>query len=182
MDTGAQLEIIDHQVIDNWHPHADLIRNEALKMPFDVSGNYPGLRTEPYTLLRDTAYNFLRGIGYFIQHWPYEYNGAFQICTAGASTWVHSDATGWAAVWFLTPGDMCPEGHGTAFYRHKETGYLIRFGRQDPPQDEFEKILFIEGFFNRLLIYDARYFHASSIAGFGDSIETGRLTATFFWS
>ena len=175
------MEIISHLIIDDWHPEADRIRQAGLAMPFDIYGNYPGARTESHEEMRDYARNYLQTIGYPIKHWPSEYNGAFQLCTQEARTWIHSDPTEFAAVWFLTPNELCPEGHGTAFYRHTKTEAIRREGSQDPI-DGFEEHYAVEGHYNRVLIYDARLFHASTIAGFGNTAENGRLTMTFFWS
>ncbi|MYC72280.1 MAG: hypothetical protein F4X17_16375 [Gemmatimonadetes bacterium] len=178
------MEIVDYQVIDGWHPDADAIRQQALEMPFTVYGNYPGVRTPCCWPLRDYAKGYLSSLGFSIRYWPTQYNGAFQLCTQEHKTWVHSDDTGYAAVWFLTPGELCPEGHGTAFYRHVATNSLRSHGRQQhaPFDESYEQHLFVEGLFNRLLIYDARLYHASTLAGFGDHEENGRLTATFFWN
>jgi hypothetical protein len=34
-------------IFDNFYNNVDQVREEALKQEFDVSGNYPGLRTSP---------------------------------------------------------------------------------------------------------------------------------------
>ena len=175
---------MNFQVFDNWHPDAVQIRHIGLHARYPVSGNFPGHRTEPYLPLWNFARFFLQKNGYRIRFWPRDYNAAFQFCTEGARTWVHSDTTEYAGVWFLTPNELCPEGHGTAFFKHRETGAIRREGEQDPEggYSAFEQCMVVEGFFNRLLVYDARLFHCSAIPGWGSGTEDGRLTMTFFWS
>lgn len=103
---------------------------------------------------------------------------------------------------------LCDATHGgTAFYRHRETGYesitqgrLARYLEQlqsdidikgPPPaqylsgsDERFEQIASIDASFNRVLIYRSQMLHSGSVSpacGYRDDPRTGRLTANAFF-
>lgn len=103
---------------------------------------------------------------------------------------------------------LCDAAHGgTAFYRHRETGYesmtqerLAHYleqlqGEMDakgpPPaqylagsDERFEQIASIDASFNRVIIYRSRMLHSGSVSpacGYRDDPRTGRLTANAFF-
>ncbi len=106
-----------------------------------------------------------------------------------------------AVLHYLTP----MEGTGTCFYRHRATGFerispdrealfsatvaeesaqpLSRSGFIGESDALYEKILHIEGRFNRLLIYQGALLHSGFISenfAFSPDPRTGRLTGNLF--
>ena len=80
----------------------------------------------------------------------------------GAETWIHKDDTEWAGVLYLSPNP--PVDGGTVIF------------------DEEENVVTMIGnVYNRLVIYRGDLFHRSLKSGFGNSVETGRLTQVFFF-
>jgi hypothetical protein len=117
----------------------------------------------------------------------------FRVCnetTEGA--YVHSDreAGDFTCVAYLSEHD---EPSGTGFYRHRRTGMdrMPSFAEMAKDPEEFarlkqemvsgddacwEQIAFVEGRFNRAVIFDAPLFHARMPRhGFSDTAEAGRL-------
>jgi len=80
-------------VIDNFYADPDSVRDYALSKEFNVSGNYPGLRTETCTNeggyidnIKSTLENI---IGKKITYFPLDdYNTSFQYTTKDAKTWI----------------------------------------------------------------------------------------------
>jgi hypothetical protein len=92
----------------------------------------------------------------------------FQSCDEDTETWVHRDiGSQWAAVLYLTPD--APFKAGTSIYHRVD----IR---------DYAEDIRIGNVYNRLVAYrgDIMY-HRSTIPGFGNSIETSRLTQVFFF-
>lgn len=82
--------------------------------------------------------------------------------------------------------------YGTAFYRHKATGMLEMPSFEDMAKmgieaqmthdmaardsDDWEQVGFVEGKYNRAVIFDAPLFHSRvPLTGFGNTEEAGRL-------
>ena len=162
------------------------MRNKALSMDFNVTGNFPGSRTAPY-LTEGIKERFERILGKRINHWPSQYNGSFQIATNQHSSWIHRDTTDWSVVVFLTPN--APVDSGTMFYRHKETGLECTFSQEDEDRlnndsrnyDQWELVDKIGNKFNRCVMFRGRRSHISE-KYFGHTKEDGRLFQTFFFS
>ena len=160
-----------------------------MSQPFEVSGNYPGLRTKPY--LPDDVKNALQQImitaGGKITYWFEDsgYTGAFQICTAKDRTWIHADSFNtWAAVCYLTPD--APLSSGTALYRWKETKEYERADNNAAHLDgydytKWEMVDYVANKYNRIVIYRGNLYHAS-LDYFGNSLQDGRLFQTFFFN
>lgn len=179
-------------LFDNFYSNPMDVRNYALSMPFNVTGNYPGARTK--TLPQPDSNNakamFEEILGKKITWWPEEYNTAFQYTTEDAKTWIHYDPTNWAAVLYLTPD--APLEAGTAIYRHKESK-IHSLDRNDPTTDyntnqdinqldKWEPIVKVSNIFNRLVMYRGEYYHRSMLPGFGKDQFDGRLFQTFFFN
>ena len=180
-------------IFDNFYSNAEGVRDYALSLPFSITGNYPGIRTD---IMRGNhninAKNMFEDIlRKKITWWPEEYNTAFQYTTADDKTWIHHDPTNWAAVLYLTPD--APLESGTAIYRNKET----KISMYDPTipsteynndteeitdLDKWEPIVQVSNIFNRLVMYRGEYYHRSMLPGFGDSVYNGRLFQTFFFN
>jgi hypothetical protein len=176
-------------VADGFYSDPLLVRAAALSSRFDVRGNYPGLRTQPFLnpSIRDTIQMLVR---IPIAFWPEdEYNGAFQYATARDRTWIHADqTTNYAGVVYLTPN--APATSGTSFYQHIPTG--LRYyptSREiqalcDHDSQDYTKWLKLDSVanvFNRIILFDSRQYHASDLY-FGDSLSNARLFQTFFFN
>ena len=111
---------------DGFYNNPYEVRDYALGLNFEVSGNYPGVRTENYPepYFTNMKYEFEKILNKKITYWPDGYNTAFQYTTEDARTWTHYDATQWAAVIYLTPN--APIEAGTGIRIHKETGIYQR--------------------------------------------------------
>lgn len=182
-------------VIDNFYPDPFEMRTIALSSTFEVKGNYPGLRTKPFQ--PSGIKEKIEGIvGHKITYWPAEtdekgYNGAFQLAVAtDRVSWIHRDRTHYSLVVYLSPN--APADSGTIIYRHK-SGIIKNNG-----SDVLEKMLLadkqnldmwntehvVTNRFNRAIIFKGAMSHMNGMGGvyFGDSLETGRLTQTFFFN
>lgn len=118
----------------------------------------------------------------------------FRVCNATTEgAYVHSDreAGDYTCVAYLS--EHGEERTGTGFYRHRRTGLerMPSFAEmvQAPEEfarlkaemvagsdDDWEQIAFVEGKFNRAVIFDAPLFHARAPRhGFADTAEAGRM-------
>ncbi|NBP00385.1 MAG: hypothetical protein EBU90_09720 [Proteobacteria bacterium] len=171
-------------IVDNFYLNPDAVRNYALSLPFDVKGNFPGIRTKPY--LPDDVKNCIRHwmspVGKITNwHENYGYTGAFQMATALDRTWIHSDHFNkWGGVCYLTPD--APISAGTALYQHKETKLYRRIEKDYEGYDytKWDLVDRIGNRYNRLILFRGDLFHAS-LDYFGDSYTNGRLFQTFFF-
>lgn len=203
-------------VIDGFFPDPDALRFAAAASTFGPAGHhYPGIRApvpDDYvpsalpvlgTVLRDVF-----GFGTAIRM----LDASFSVVTTAPAALTteqrlpHVDATGSdriALIHYLSPGG----GAGTAFYRHRTTGFeTITAARApayyaaltlevaaDPPPPAyiagdtplFEQIAAGEARANRALVYRSRLLHSGAIAP--DAVlspdpRTGRLTVTMFLS
>ena len=184
-------------VIDNFYNNALATRNNILKQPFDVKGNYPGSRTVSYatTEIRDIIQDHIRHFAGRITDWPMEknhknYNGCFQYTTSRDKTWIHNDGfNNWAGVLFMTPN--APVTAGTGIYQFidgtrtqqeaEARGNLKMIGEYSQDYTKWTLVDRIGNVFNRLVLFEARHFHAS-LDYFGTNKENGRLFQTFFFS
>ena len=179
-------------VVDNFLNNAEATRAYATGLDFFVRGNYPGARTRSHAdagwvpLLE--KYTGGERVTWFDTH-PLSYNGSFQLALAAdGDSWVHADATDWAAVLFLGPRDA-PAAAGVTLYRHRATGLLADDGSRDAKAaladgnnpGAWEPAAQVANVFNRLVLFRGRQFHKSS-AYFGDSVETGRLFQVLFFN
>lgn len=176
---------LDLLIINDFYQDPDSIRNYALSLPFDVKGNYPGLRTKHYLPndVKSAIQHWMSPVG-AITNWfeSTGYTGAFQLATAFDRTWIHSDyMNNWAGVCYLTPN--APSSSGTGLFRHKHTGLHSRIDKDYEGYDFTKWELFdkIGNKYNRLILYRADLFHAS-LDYFGEDLQTGRLFQTFFFN
>ena len=175
-------------VVDDFYRNIDGVREFALGLDYSVQGNYPGLRTESH--IADGTKEVIESIlGKKISYWPGEYNGAFQYTTEENKSWIHRDATDWAAILYMTPD--APLDGGTGFYRHKETGLEeynddttdLQKEKMDNDSSDVSKWDLVDltaNKYNRLVIFNGRRSH-TSMTYFGDNIKNGRLFQLFFF-
>jgi len=179
-------------VFDNFYSNPYDVRNYALSLPFNVTGNFPGARTG--VLKGDNFKNaktMFEGIlKKKIVWWPEEYNTSFQYTTEESKTWIHYDPTNWAAVLYLTPD--APLDSGTAIYMHNESK-IFMLDRKNPKTDlngsqdvndlsKWTPITQVANIFNRLVLSRGEYYHRSVRPGFGKNQYNGRLFQTFFFN
>lgn len=183
-------------VIDNFYADPDAVRDFALQQEFDVTGNFPGARTQPF--LNDSVKAHIEKhivpLHGEITWLNVEYTGAFQYATQYDRSWIHADQHNkWAGVLYLTPN--APLSGGTGLFKHKATcAYkmprlddgsvnqeLVDVIYQDS-QDmtKWEMTDFIGNVYNRLVIYQGDLFH-TSLDYFGTDMYNGRLFQTFFF-
>ena len=173
-------------IIDDFYDDPMAVRKAALKAQYDVSGNYPGIRSEPHKY-PEAKEKLEKAISHAIdlEVWDdSQYNGSFQFVKGAEKTWIHTDPhNDYSCVVFLHPN---PEPDtGTSMYEHKETG--LRYwprkeqGPFDPSWSEFRMVDKVENVFNRAVIFKGNLFHAAD-GYFGNDVYDGRLFQTFFFN
>lgn len=180
-------------VADGFYNDPKRIRAFALNQEWNVTGNFPGVRTRSFLddEMKEMFQSFVGPWGGKVIYWgSYEedgqgYSGAFQMCTAVDRTWIHSDSgTNWAAIVYLTPD--APLSAGTAFYKHKESGNYTKESDDDVSDHDgndytkWEMTDYVANKFNRMILYNSKLYHAS-LDYFGNNKNNGRLFQTFFF-
>ena len=186
-------------IVDDFYNNVDEVRKFALSQPFDVKGNYPGVRTG--CLINDSTRENIQKIvephGGKIVDWleSDEYTGSFQMATSRERTWVHSDNVNnsyvhdspnyWGGVLYLNP-DAPLEG-GTSFYRSKVNKSNYNHNYDHLASDVYSQDMTkwdiateVKNIYNRLILFRGDQWHSSSTY-FGHDDETGRLTQVFFF-
>ena len=182
-------------IIDNFLDDPDRVRLDALSLDFDlIQESVPGVRTSS-ALVGDhqteveTKIKTILG-GEIVWDWT-QASFKFQSCKAGTNTWVHKDSPEedqgeWAGILFLTPNPI--HDAGTACYLSKEACYQYHLTRE-PDAPSFEDYNYYPvidmgagNVYNRLVLYRGKVLdHKSILPGFGNTLETSRLTQTFFF-
>ncbi|KQT35209.1 hypothetical protein ASG29_03605 [Sphingomonas sp. Leaf412] len=202
-------------VVDGFHPDPDALRAAAIATPFGPAHHhYPGIRAA----LPDDYLTQVRGVVALILRDAFGVRAAVDVIDASFSIVTtppdrltvpqrlpHVDAVApgrIALVHYLSPGG----GDGTAFFRHRATGYetidaarapgyhaaLNREIATDPPHgyvhDDtplFARTALVEARYNRAVIYRSAMLHSGAITR-PDTLPpdpaTGRLTVTAFLS
>lgn len=179
-------------VVDDFYTNPDDVRNFALSQDFNISGNYPGLRTKSF--LSDSCKEAINNLLLYnaggVTDWMVEndgegYTGSFQICTSQDRTWIHTDHYNtWAGVCYLTPN--APVSGGTATYIHKqsrERTFVENSNYDKDPYDytQWDIVDRIGNLYNRLVLFRGDIYHAS-VDYFGNNKENGRLFQLFFFN
>ncbi len=183
-------------IIDNFLDDPDSVRRDALSLDFDlIQESVPGARTSA-TLVGDhqteveTKIKTILG-GEIVWDWT-QASFKFQSCQEGTETWIHKDSPEedqgeWAGVLFLTPN--ANHDSGTACYLSKENCYQYFLAHGMDPDKSFEEFnhgsvidMGAGNVYNRLVLYRGKVLeHSSIVPGFGKTLETSRLTQTFFF-
>lgn len=173
-------------ITDNFYNNPDQVREYALTLPFDVTGNYPGARTKS-TLNESTKSGIQQILEPFagkVVKWGDGdgYSGSFQLTTKYEKSWVHTDKyNSWAGVLYLTPN--APVTGGTGLFRYKETKAFYEDERdytgETQDMDKWELVDRIGNVYNRLILYRSDIFH-TSLDYFGEGPIDGRLFQVFF--
>ena len=164
-------------IFDNFYSNPLQVRNHALSLDFDTTGNYPGFRSCPEPQHQSEylkSYFETELLHFKTTDWHNTYNTCYQYTTEEAETWVHKDGMDWAGVLYLTPN--APVESGTGIY---ETDV------EEPncnSLDDWTQIDSMGNKFNRLVLYRGGLQHRSILPGFGTDKYTGRLFQTFFFN
>ena len=184
-------------IIDNFLDDPDRVRRDALSLDFDlIQESVPGVRTSA-ALVGDhqteveTKLKTIFG-GEIVWDWTQD-SFYFQSCQEGTKTWIHKDSHKegqgeWTGVLYLTPNPN--HDSGTACYLSKEKCYQYYLDHDMNPTtaaEEFNHNAILDmgsgNVYNRLVLYRGKYLdHSSILPGFGDTLETSRLTQTFWFN
>ncbi len=182
-------------VVDGFYADPDGVRRRALRLAYQrpVGVNYPGLMApcpDDITPVLETFSQLLGGLDIKCTR----DQGSFRITTAEdmalRTSLVHVDTPDFSAVIHLSRLPC----EGTWFYRHKALG-LERVSEENNRRPEvrraivadtlrpeaWEPLHMIPMKFNRLLIFDGKYFHSGARRLTGSTPSRGRLTQNFFF-
>lgn len=175
-------------VVDNFYSNPDEIRELALKEQYENGSDwYKGRRSFNNFLFPQVKRAFEDIMGIRIREWEsYGMNGKFQYCLPEDVLVYHYDLQTWAAVLYLNPD--APFETGTSFYAHKETKLRNAnepnadscFGGGFLDGTKFELVDTVGNVYNRVVIFDARCFHAAN-RYCGQKINDSRLFQIFFF-
>ena len=183
-------------IVDNFLDDPDRVRLDALSLDFDlIQESVPGVRTSS-ALVGDhqteveTKLKTILG-GEIVWDWT-QASFQFQSCQEETETWIHKDSPEenqgeWAGVLYLTPNPN--HDSGTACYLSRDICYQYFLAHGMDPETSFEEFnhgsvidMGAGNNYNRLVLYRGKVLEHSSIKpGFGDTLETSRLTQTFFF-
>jgi len=184
---------IRHIVIDNFYEDPLLIRDFALKQTYEKDSRLPRFHTIKQFATEDHKIYFEKIIepynGKITDFYCSIFNGTFQYSLPGIVPWVHYDDVDWAAIIYLTP--EASECCGTSFYAFEDGTQCEKDEIENNNSELSEKynsditrwklIDSIGNIFNRLVIYDAKYFHKPSNY-FGTELKNSRLFQVFFFN
>jgi hypothetical protein len=182
-------------VVDDFYDDPDAVRERALGLEYARPDgvNYPGVVANTPDDVGPTMRRFSKLLGGIdIKYKPGE--GAFRITTeadlAGRTSMVHVDTPDFSALVHLSRG----AAEGTYFYRHRRLG-IERVSAEDNQRKEvrdaihadtldlsaWELIHSVPMKYNRLLIFDGKYFHSGAQRLTGAALAEGRMTQNFFF-
>ena len=160
-------------IVDNFLDDPDKVRSIVLGLDFDrVQPSVPGVRSHRVggDLQIEVEDKLKVAFGCKEIIWDMTQDTlCFQSCMEGTETWVHKDSQGenqgeWAAVLYLTPNPVLDSG--TGIFESPDHDMNIGVGNV----------------YNRLVAYRGKVlYHRSIVPGFGNTLETSRLTQTFFF-
>jgi hypothetical protein len=183
------------QVIDNFSPRVDEVRESALASGFGTwRPNAGEVGSSIYEGMSFWAKHslMLHALAYYMGRPVYPNSMFCRVTnedTEGA--YVHSDRESgdFTCIVYLSEHE---ERSGTGFYRHRETGMthmpsfaemaqdrkfdLLKRDMVEGSEKDWELLDFVRGQLNRAVIFDAPRFHARTPRhGFGSTVEDGRL-------
>ena len=182
-------------IIDKFLDDPDRVRREALSLDFTkIQESVPGVRSSsPFVRNKTEVETKIKTIfaGEIVWDWTQD-SFYFQSCQGSTKTWIHKDSQEqgqgeWAGVLFLTPNPN--HDAGTAVYLDRDICYEYFLSHGMDPEtsiEEFNHGSVIDmgsgNVYNRLVLYRGKYLDHSSIKpGFGETLETSRLTQTFWF-
>ena len=160
-------------IVDNFLDDPDKVRSIVLGLDFDrVQPSVPGVRSHRVggDLQIEVEDKLKVAFGCKEIIWDMTQDTlCFQSCMEGTETWIHVDSQGenqgeWAAVLYLTPNPVLDSG--TGIFESPDHDMNIGVGNV----------------YNRLVAYRGKVlYHRSIVPGFRNTLETSRLTQTFFF-
>lgn len=198
------MDFVPVLVIDNFFDNPDSIREQGLSLDFNVTGNYPGLRTNCPDHIRSIVYK--KVISLLVDsstNTPKaKVEVAFQLVTKEQEeNWIHMDRGGFfAGVIYLTPD--APINSGTSIYKfigdadtfekvreldqvknnfHKKilTDHNEMKSAREKMKQYFCKTVDVANVYNRLILYPANLFHSGNNF-FGTTKNDARLTLVIY--
>jgi len=201
-------------VYDDFYQDPDAVRKAVLDRGFPIprGGTYPGRMSDafiPTGLLN--LFSSIAGTEVFRPLDDRSWFGQFRISLEGDpfEQWIHMDPSDWSAILYLNPPGTTPDGYGTSFWTHKETGWsgypgktdtqIVTQEMKDKGYNSYQEIreriiykdgldetkwihdIFIPGKYNRLVMFRPWLWHSHMPKNnFGNTDETGRLVQLFF--
>jgi hypothetical protein len=182
-------------VVDDFYADPDDVRTRALQLTYHrpEGVNYPGVLAASPDDIEPVMTELARLIGGIDIKCRHD-EGSFRIATeadmATRRSLVHVDTPDFSAIVHLSKEPM----EGTYFYRHKALG-LERVSEDDNLRPEvrvaierdtldlgaWEQLHMIPMKYNRLLIFDGKYFHSGAHRLTGRTLAEGRMTQNFFF-
>ncbi|MGW4201969.1 DUF6445 family protein [Streptomyces sp. NPDC004726] len=182
-------------VVDDFYDDPDAVRDSALRLEYrrPEGVNYPGVMAGGADDVSATMARFSKLLGGIDLKYQ-RAQGAFRITTAAdmalRSSMVHVDTPDFSAIVHLSK----TESEGTYFYRHRELG-IDRVSPEDNVRPEvrraierdtldpgaWEIVHCVPMKYNRLLIFDGKYFHSGARRFAGADLAGGRMTQNFFF-
>jgi len=186
-EVGMDKNII---VVDGFYINPDEVRAHALSQDFNITGNYPGARTKPFSEENRHIAEHLSEILNMevdMENWGNEYCGSYQVACGKETTWIHADMNSdYSCIVYLHPDPA--ENSGTSIYKHKETGSLTYnddvgaiIEKDGSNYDKWIKTDTISNKYNRAMIFRGELWHAADDY-FGTDIKDGRMFQTFFFN
>ena len=159
------------KIVDSFLELPGLWRSFALKQEYtkDQSG-YPGKKSKPLDELNENIFHSLAEK--IVKHVNGKNNFQrlkIQFAYTEESEFlqnIHQDESFYNVAGIIYLNENPPIGTGTLFYNKNPNGELI-------------KTLTVENVFNRMIIFNPTLWHSPANT-FGNDLETGRLTVTFF--
>ncbi|GAA2767627.1 hypothetical protein GCM10010103_66690 [Streptomyces paradoxus] len=182
-------------VVDDFYDDPDAVREGALRLAYvrPEGVNYPGVAAEGPADVSATMARFSKLLGGIDLKYQRS-QGAFRITTADdmvlRTSMVHVDTPDFSAIVHLSKA----ETEGTYFYRHRELG-IERVSPEDNVRPEVRRAIERDTLdpnawdivynvpmkYNRLLIFDGKYFHSGARRFTGANLADGRMTQNFFF-
>ncbi|HYY55947.1 MAG TPA: DUF6445 family protein [Pyrinomonadaceae bacterium] len=197
------------QVVDDFYPRPDKVRQKALEMSYEEPEDYVGWRTKAY---QPAGIKELieRKFRLRIKYWEDDLeaieacNGvffsAFSKGTRAETVGIHFDTpASWVMLLiYLTPGAPCEAG--TSLWQHRRTGLIARPAKRDAERlgisvEKLHEIIERDGrtrsrwtetdrvgnVYNRAVIFPSGLLHSAS-GHFGSNRFNGRLYQSFHFS
>lgn len=191
-------------VIDDFLSNPEAVRAEALTLNYSVQGRFPGLNSVEKIRLQGLDQVISALVREPVRApWTNDFShGSCRLALASDNQpgRIHIDQSHWSGILYLSRPEDCRGG--TEFYRHTRTGTdrvpmdadgLKAIGYSDYKElqhdildkdaldrSKWELTYTVPMRFNRLVLLQPHYWHTSG-AGFGDSIENGRLIYLMFF-
>ena len=192
-------------MVDDFLADPHEARRQALALNYDPklkNGNYPGLLSETPLPIGGLERSVSKLLGTEVRGAKGTVHGQCRLTRRNDKglSGVHIDPAFYSGILYLSAPEHCRGG--TDFYRHRRTGLervptqqvdVVRAGYDDVnaliedvvnadtlKSSKWERTFTAPMRFNRLILFSPWMFHNSG-AGFGDSIETGRLVYLMFF-